>query len=173
MEKIIYSIILISIAGTAFGQVAIGKESIEGNSTLLDFDNSTSNIKGIILPAVENTPLGLNENNNGTFLYDRTLQQVRMYENNDWVDLTDPGNSSTVQVNTSIENNQGQGVIIGSNTSNAKGILILESIDKALILPKINRPHENVKSPYPGMMCYDTESKSLAVFDGTNWSYWK
>lgn len=173
MKKIIYSVILLSVAGTAFGQVALGKESIEGNSTLLDFDNSTSNIKGIILPAVQNTPSGLNENNNGTFLYDRTLQQVRMYENNDWIDLTDPGNSSTVQVNTSIENNQGQGVIIGSNTSSAKGILILESIDKALILPKINRPHENVKSPYPGMMCYDVESKSLAVFDGINWSYWK
>jgi hypothetical protein len=57
--------------------------------------------------------------------------------------------------------------------SNAKGVLVLESADKAMILPKITNPHTTVKNPYPGMMCYDLTSKSLAVFDGANWNYWK
>ena len=37
----------------------------------------------------------------------------------------------------------------------------------------IGYPHLNVKSPYPGMMCFDTVSNTLAVFDGENWNYWK
>ena len=30
----------------------------------------------------------------------------------------------------------------------------------------------DVFSPYPGMMCYDMASKTVAIFDGTQWSYW-
>jgi hypothetical protein len=171
--KIVYTILFILIAQLGFAQIAIGKSSVDGNSTLLDFDNSNTNTMGIILPAVENSPAGLSVENNGTFLYDRSLGKVRMFENNEWKDLTDEGDTSLLQINSSIENAENQGVIIGSDTTEAVGILVLESEDQALILPKIERPHENVKSPYPGMMCYDIESKSLAVFDGENWSYWK
>lgn len=48
-----------------------------------------------------------------------------------------------------------------------------ESTDKAMILPRIKAPHLNVKSPYPGMMCYDTETQSVALFDGRFWNYWR
>ncbi|WP_148043492.1 hypothetical protein [Chryseobacterium sp. G0240] len=62
---------------------------------------------------------------------------------------------------------------MGASTSSAPGVLVLESANKALILPKVAAPHLNVKNPYPGMICYDTASKSMAVFDGLKWSYWK
>ncbi|WP_353117470.1 hypothetical protein [Myroides odoratus] len=53
------------------------------------------------------------------------------------------------------------------------GIVVLEGSTKALVLPKIMNPHLTVKSPYPGMMCYDSNRKALAVFDGVLWNYWK
>ena len=94
-----------------------------------------------------------------------------MVENNVWKDLSDVGNSSNLISNSS--NDIGEGVIIGAESSSAAGILVLESTDKAMVLPKITNPHLTVKNPYPGMMCYDIVSKSLAVFDGVNWNYWK
>ena len=42
-----------------------------------------------------------------------------------------------------------------------------------MVLPHVTNPHLTVKSPYPGMMCYDTVKKAVAVFDGTVWNYWK
>lgn len=160
--------VLCSLASYASGQVAIEKENITGTSTILDFDSTAGNSKGIILPSIDNIPI-LTADNNGTFLFDKTDRKVKMYENNTWIALSNTGSSSQIIPNTSVESG---GVIIGKSTSNAKGVLVLESSDKAIILPKIMNPHTTVKSPYPGMMCYDTASKSLAVFDGSNWNYW-
>lgn len=174
MKKIIFCLLFSQFTLFSVAQVAIGKNTVEGTNTLLDFNNTLTNTSGIILPALETSPLGLPTANNGTFIFDRTLKKVRMFENNSWVDLTDEGDETAIQLNTASDNTAvTTGVIVGSETSDANGVLILESTNKAMILPKINRPHENVKSPYAGMMCYDTESKSLAIFDGTNWSYWK
>lgn len=151
-------------------QVAIGKETVEGGSTVLDFDNVPGNTKGLILPATSGLPSG-GSLANGTFVFDTTDSKVKVYENNTWKPLTDTGDSSAVSVNSS--NESGNGVIMGDSTSSADGVLVLESGTKAMILPKIASPHINVKNPYPGMICYDTVSKTLAVFDGTVWSYWK
>lgn len=186
MKKYRYSI-FVSLAMMVFtnAQVSIGgKSSVEGNSTLLDFDSnvlgkkatdtSTNNTNGIILPTLKmvNVPV-LTSANNGTFLFDTENSIAKMYENNVWVDLTTSGDSSVVVGNTSTESADLKGVIIGSASSNANGVLVLESSNKAVILPRIIDPHINVKSPYPGMMCYDVSSKSLAVFDGVLWHYWK
>ena len=177
MKNTIYIIILSSLGSSVFGQVAMGKQSINGAATILDFDNAAGNTKGIILPAVENNNNALAAtitDNNGTFLFDKSDQKVKMYENSIWVNLSDKGSITSAlasNTNTSVEN--GKGVIIGSDTTSAKGILVLENDTKSMILPKIANPHTNVKSPYPGMMCYDTTSKTLALFDGTNWNYWK
>lgn len=146
-------------------QVAIGKTTVDGGG-LLDFASGTTN--GIILPTVETLPTSPA---NGTFVMYKTDAKLKMFENNRWVDLSDAGNVASVSANPA--NDLGEGVIIGAETSSAQGVLILESTDKALILPKITTPHLNVKSPYPGMICYDTTSKTIAVFDGINWSYWK
>lgn len=175
-KYITLSFILFAVV-TANAQISIGgKQSVEGTTTLLDFNNTATNTSGIILPAVANVSNALAvtpANNNGTFLFDRSTSKVRMYENGVWVDISGTGSSAQITANTSNESPNAQGAIIGSETSSAKGVLVLESANKAMILPRIENPHLSVKSPYPGMMCYDTYSNSLAVFDGTNWNYWK
>ncbi|WP_312554696.1 hypothetical protein [Empedobacter brevis] len=172
--KNIKVLLLLCLTSYSFGQVAIGKENINGNSTILDFNDAAGNTNGIILSAVNDISGALSiatVNNNGTFLFDRSDNKVKMYENNVWVPLSDTGDSSEILVNTSTE--VGAGVIIGAQTTDAKGVLVLESANTAMILPKIVNPHTSVKSPYPGMLCYDTVSKTMAVFDGKVWNYWK
>lgn len=151
-------------------QVAIGKEVLESDSAVLDFDNTAGNTKGLILPATSGLPSD-ESLANGTFVFDVTDNKVKVYENNTWKPLTDAGDSSSLSVNDS--DDSGNGVIIGASASSAEGVLVLESDTKAMILPKIASPHIHVKNPYPGMICYDTASKTLAVFDGSVWSYWK
>lgn len=165
--KKIQLFILIFLSSFALSQVAIGKTEVLGSNTLLDFDQSPNNSKGIILPSVTN-----NSNaTNGTFIFDVNTKKVRMYENNTWKDLSDEGNISNLISNSS--NDIGKGVVIGNQNSTVNGVLVLESDSKAIILPYIENPHLTVKNPYAGMMCYDTFSKTLAVFDGVNWNYWK
>ena len=55
----------------------------------------------------------------------------------------------------------------------AEGVMVLESADKALILPKVVDPQANVLNPYPGMLCYDPVKKLVAVFNGTHWFFWQ
>ncbi|WP_284462570.1 hypothetical protein [Chryseobacterium sp.] len=177
MRKTLYAFAFASLSSFMFGQVAIGKQAVTGTTTILDFDNAAGNTKGIILPAVEsinNALAATVTDNNGTFLFDKSDKKVKMYENSQWVALSDTGAVTTALAansNTSSEN--GKGVIIGANTTPAKGVLVLEGATKAMILPQVANPHTSVKSPYPGMMCYDTVSKTIAVFDGVNWNYWK
>ncbi|PWN63997.1 hypothetical protein [Chryseobacterium viscerum] len=154
---------------SVFAQIAIGKQTIDGNSTVLDFDNVAGNTKGLILPATSGLPTGTLVN--GTLIFDVTDNKVKVYENDTWKSWSDAGNSSAVIVNNSAES--GKGVIMGEAVSSADGVLVLESQDKAMILPKVATPHLNVKNPYPGMICYDTTSKTLAIFDGSVWNYWK
>lgn len=178
MKQIIYTTALFILTMTsAKGQVAIGKTSLATASAILDFDNAETNKKGIILSAVDNVDNALasiTASNNGTFLFDKSDNKIKMYENDTWVSLSDmTGKSESIIVNNSVESPNNQGAIIGKQSSDAKGVLVLESPDKALVLPWIQNPHITVKNPYPGMMCYDTFSRSLAVFDGSSWNYWK
>lgn len=150
-------------------QTAINKKTAD-SSAVLDFAAGTT--KGIILPAVETLPA---TPANGTFLFDKVAKIVKMYQNGAWVNLSDVGDiAGTVPVapySGTVDN--GKQTVIGSRSTTADGVLVLEAADKALVLPKISNPHLNVKSPYPGMMCYDTDRKALAVFDGLVWNYWK
>ncbi|WP_228720144.1 hypothetical protein [Chryseobacterium panacisoli] len=157
------------VSNSFFAQIAIGKQTVDGSSTILDFDNVPGNTKGLILPSTSGLPNGTLVN--GTFIFDITDNKVKVYENDTWKSLSDAGNSSAVMVNNFAES--GKGVIMGEAVTTADGVLVLESQDKAMILPKIAVPHLNVKNPYPGMICYDTTSKTLAIFDGSVWNYWK
>lgn len=202
--KIRYSILFCSLATIASGQVAIGKTEVTGNSTLLEFVKSGSYVlvkqsndastlyQGIILSAVEEEPVfavtpGISSPNNGTFVFDRTSKTVKVFENNVWKDLTEVGDASQADANAnaSDETASSQGVIIGASTSEAIGVLVLESPDKALILPHVYGAFYNLKSPYPGTMVFDVEDDvqsnpeyprsfkgSIAIFDGVEWNYW-
>ena len=168
MKKIIFSIVLFTMASYATGQVAVGKLTVDGNSTLLDFYDQADNFRGIILPAVDAVPPAPV---NGTFLFDRSDKKLKMYEAGVWVELSGEGSDTFVITNTSPET--GEKTIVGDKESAVDGALVLESPDKAMVLPHIANPHTTVKSPYPGMVCFDTVSNTLAVFDGMVWNYWK
>lgn len=167
---IILSILMFSTFTKA--QVLIGTDNIDGESIIMDFNNETNNTKGIILPSVDKLPEYNNKSsNNGTFLYNKDSQNIMMYENNSWRYLSEYGSNKLLASDDAEE--IGSGIIVGSETSEAEGVLILESNDKAIVLPKITDPHKNVNGPYPGMICYDIKSKSFAIFDGEYWNYWK
>ncbi|MCB9202707.1 MAG: hypothetical protein H6604_06660 [Flavobacteriales bacterium] len=148
-----------------FSQVAIGKDTVDGDA-LLDFASGTT--KGIILPNVDNNTAMTNLTP-GTLVFDKTSMKVKLY-NGIWKELSD---DSGANVSTNTNTDIGDGVIIGANTSSAEGALVLESQEKALILPKINDPVSNVVNPYPGMICYDTSTKLLCVYNGTDWFFWQ
>lgn len=159
-------IISLGAFASASAQTAIEKKTVDG-SAVLDFAAGIT--KGIILPAVETLPA---TPANGTFLLDKTDKKIKMYQNNIWVELSGIGNiTNIVPYSGTVDN--GKQTVIGSRSTTVDGVLVLESTNKALVLPKISNPHLNVKSPYPGMMCYDTNRKALAVFDGNVWNYWK
>ncbi|MBE8722088.1 hypothetical protein C4F40_15270 [Sphingobacterium sp. Ka21] len=147
------------------GQTAIEKLTVDGGG-VLDFASGTT--KGIILPAVATLP---STPANGTFLYDKNAQMVKMFANGAWVNLSDEGDNSAVLPYSGTA--AGTQTVIGAKSTTVDGVLVLEATDKALVLPKVASPHLNVPGPYPGMMCYDTDAKALAVYDGTVWSYWK
>ncbi|WP_286501649.1 hypothetical protein [Empedobacter falsenii] len=137
MKNIIYAAILCGFASISFAQVAVGKNAVNGNNTILDFEESTTN--GIILPAITTVPTGLDATNNGgTFAFDLTDSKVKMYENGIWVELSDVREKTALLTNSS--NEIGEGVIIGAETSAATGILVLESDEDAMILPKVEKP---------------------------------
>ena len=161
-------IVIIALVGfvNANAQTAIEKKTVDG-SAVLDFAGGTT--KGLILPAVETLP---STPANGTFLLDKTDQKIKMYQNGFWVELSGVGSiANIVPYSGTVDN--GKQTVIGARSTVADGVLVLESTNKALVLPKISNPHLNVKSPYAGMMCYDTNRKALAVFDGKVWNYWK
>lgn len=166
MKKIIITTVIFAGFSCLTAQVGMGKASVDGDA-ILDFPLSNT---GIILPIVEALPTGTAASN-GTFLLDKTDNTVKMRENDLWVPLSDAGSLTGTMPNTSAE--QGGGIIIGAPTSPAQGVLVLESANKALVLPKVNDPVTSMKSPIAGTICYDTVSKTMAVFDGVKWSFWK
>ncbi len=168
MKTIIIIVKLLFISSIAYGQIAIGKDTIDGDG-LLDFGNDG---KGIILPYVDQSVV--KNPSPGTFIFDTEAKQVAYYggTTKSWVamnanlnDVAAPSIPSETEV--------GEGVVLGNQTATAEGVLVLESSDKALILPKVTDPHLNILSPVHGTMCYDATSKTIAIFNGKEWSYWK
>ncbi len=159
---------LLLLAVGVQAQIAIGKDNVEG-SALLDFETA-GNTRGIILPAVTTLPAEVN----GTFVFDTADRKVKVFENGTWKELSEAGNLNQLNMtHLNAASEDGEGTIIGAATSTADGVLVLESPDKALVLPKIASPHLNVASPYPGMICYDTDAQAVAVFNGSQWYFWK
>lgn len=184
-KKIILSgLILYSIQ--AFSQIIIGDAvgtAATKTSVLLEFANT--NNKGIVIPYVRTIPSSPTE---GTILLDTstpTAVRVKYYNanttpgSNGWSDLS----GQTADISTLLTEQPtiaqapeltGSKAIIGSDTSSADGVLVLESNTKAMVLPMVTST-DNIQSPSPGMMVYINKAgaKRLAVFNGSKWSYWK
>ena len=123
---------------------------------------------------------------------DATKAKVKVYapgnakaDASGWIDLSS-GNEANLTApvdymtkqplstgpNAVIENADAK-AIIGSPTTTAKGVLILESTTKALVLPQVATT-DDIINPAPGMMVYINKSgfERLAVFNGAKWTYW-
>lgn len=139
-------------------------------SVLLGFGDGFN--KGIILPEVESVDA---QNQGGTFVYNTVDQSVQVWEGRNgggWFELT-PNGEGTDHPYINAGEDVGAGAIMGSDTTDKDGVLVLESSDKALVLPRIGSPHLKIKSPVAGTMVYDTDTDMLAVFNGETWHFWK
>ncbi|MEG1591521.1 hypothetical protein [Chryseobacterium sp.] len=175
MKKIIISSICLMISGMAFSQVIIGNDTgtaTDKTSVLLEFANT--NDRGIVLPYLRTMPTTPTE---GTIIVDATdaTKAKIKYYNGTWQDLSS-GNeadiSSLLTKQPTITEGTTVGTIIGSDQTSAKGVLVLESSNKAIILPQVTST-DAVINPAPGMMVYiKGTNKRLAVFNGSKWTYW-
>lgn len=208
MKKIIGSIILVTASLSVKSQVIIGDNagSVSANDkAILSF---TSENMGIVLPIINSATETASSNNAvkvpGTLYVSRADKQVKVYmlpspqNSTGFLPLTPklPAAVTLPTANTSTESTQNAGVIIGSETTSQKGILVLEDDQKTLIMPSIgtitNPPHKTIKSPYIGTIGFaETENavfpttkpskKLLWVFNGGNksipgagqWHLWR
>lgn len=167
MKKIILFLSVILPFSYLFSQVAIGKTMIEGDG-ILDFQEGT--LKGIVLPWVTSegavtSPVG------GTLIYDTSDQRVKYYNGSIWIDLS--GKSGIVDTSSQdLLTDVGNGIVIGTYPSTASGVLVLESSDKALILPKVDNAYATIPNPEPGTIVYDPISKTVQIYNGQQWSFW-
>lgn len=133
---------------------------------------------GLVLPYV-NGQSAVASPANGTLIYDAAsgAGRVKIYENNSWRDLSLvsaplPAGFLTEQNNRTED--AAARVTIGTETATTpSGILVFEDTDKVLVLPKVAAPYQNIVSPAPGTVAYDTVMKQLAVFNGTVWTFWE
>ena len=184
LSKLVFSQVII---GVASGSTPNDKKA----AVLLEFENGLN--KGIILPYVRTLPSGIGLEG-GTMLLDSTdptKARVKYYapgnpnaDTNGWVNLSQKSEANlilptdymqiqptSIGVHAVLEDLNG-GVIIGSETSNAKGVLILESTTRSLILPKVSST-DLIKNPAPGMVVYlNGVNKRFAVFNGAKWTFW-
>lgn len=166
MSRILLLVFLvIKMPCDIFSQVAYGKKSIDG-SGMVDFAQDSG--RGLILPIVEQLPTIVS---NGTLLVLKQDSSVYVYEDSTWLQLSKNGKLPLNFI--TISGAENDSTIIGAKLSSASGVLILESSNKALILPKNATTHVDIKSPRIGTISYDKTYKSIAVYDGNRWIYWK
>ena len=187
VSKHIFLILALAVSSTAFSQVIIGDDvgtvpAGQKTSVLLEF--ALGQNKGIILPYVRTLPTGTGLVE-GTILTDATDQQnatVKFYNggtrNNGWYFLNANKNGnitaalSTQPTAAQVTEDTAAKAIIGASSSSADGVLVLESADKAMVLPMVNSTND-IPRPAPGMMVYlNGTNKRLAVYNGIYWAYW-
>ncbi|GEM53150.1 hypothetical protein EB1_29400 [Empedobacter brevis NBRC 14943 = ATCC 43319] len=206
-KNIVLLILLLSVSSIKVNaQIVIGDNSNSSdNKALLSF---TSENMGVILPIINSNTEAASTGNvvktPGTIYVSRADKQVKVYmavspQNSTGLLALTPTLPTTVTLptaNTSVESTENAGVIIGSETTTQKGILVLESEEKTMVMPLIGTveqpPHKYVKNPYIGTIGFaETENvlfpstkptkKLLWVFNGGNkstdgagqWHLWR
>ncbi|WP_026038864.1 hypothetical protein [Myroides injenensis] len=171
-KKTIVLIFSLFVGTHCFAQSAVGKFEVEGEDVLLDFKQDDN--RGIILSWVTNENVVVNPSG-GTLIYDSNDKKVKYYRSGafkKWEDLSVNSGEVDLSIQEGIED-KGDFTIIGDQSSTASGVLVLEANNKALVLPKMNDPHLNIKSPAAGTIVYDKKSKMICVFNGKEWAFWK
>lgn len=178
MKKII-AIALLGLSSLGYSQVIIGDATgtaTDKTSVLLEFSKSEN--KGVILPYVTDLPSAGATATPGTILLDAsdaTKAKVVYRNASSWVDLSS-GLTADVSALLGVQNSETESpeakAIIGATTSVADGVLVLESEEKAMVLPQVAST-DDIVNPSAGMMVYLTDDKLLAVFNGAKWTFWK
>ena len=142
-------------------------------SVLMEF--SAAGNRGLILPYITNKT-GLTTP--GSIILNATTPtaaKVEYYNGTTWVDLSvqTANVSSYLGIQPVAKENANAKMVIGSATSSANGILVLESTSKAMILPIVSS-YQDIVNPAPGMMVIVNNGgiKTLAVYNGSQWSFW-
>lgn len=172
--KSISTFILLFVANQLFAQMIIGTQPANTNNTSVLLDFEKTNNQGLQIPTVSTLPTNAVQ---GTILLDgvnATQARVKVKKNSTWMDLSVVDGNATSTRNTKTEDANSK-LILGSETSSADGVLVLESNTKAMVLPTVTST-DNIVSPSPGMMVYvynsSTDKPMLAVYNGTVWTYW-
>lgn len=181
--------VLISVSITTFSQVRIGKSdatSLSSTSVLVEFGDTKD--KGIVLPYIETLPAeGTATATGGAIIFDVSANaeyKIKVKNQNvGWRDLSiQSGFSSAVESvvkpaqTAPLADNTNAKAIIGAATSTADGILVLESADKAMVLPIVD-DYKAIKNPSPGMLAFlrglTADEHRLIVFNGQKWTFWR
>jgi hypothetical protein len=154
-------------------QVMIGnKISFSSPSSIMEFpDNDT---RGMVLPILDIANMTPNYVG-GTMLLDSNSKKVKYYaDNNQWVELSpNDGDLSKVVVSTQPDKEEMR-TLIGNNPNvTTIGALVLDSTDKALVLPRVESPHLTMINPPAGTLVFDTKTKMLCVYNGKEWTFWE
>ncbi len=179
--KSLYTLLIITLIQYANSQIIIGNTSmVEQGDAILQFEDDLN--QGIIVPRIiERDDVNSVE---GTVIYDTSDYKIKVKRSSDWQDLSkgalvaypDSGqnafDTSENGYDSLIEKQDFQGAIVGNPNATAKGALVLESSNQALVLPRMDNPHLAIKNPEAGTMAYDTISKTLFVFNGLQWTIW-
>ena len=176
MKKIIITTAVILMSFTGHAQLAIGVSDVSSPSVSLEFGVEN---RGLLLPWVD-SEAAVTGVENGTLVYDASDHKVKVKYASGWKDLSivegttiNPiSNIDGMDIQSALVENADAKVSIGEPTS-VNGIFVLEDTDKAMVLPKVSAPHTNIINPTPGLIVYDPTTQELAVFNGTDWAYWK
>ncbi|RRQ46069.1 hypothetical protein [Chryseobacterium sp. SC28] len=176
MKKIFSVFILLAFKSSMYGQVIFGDAvgtATDKTSVLMEFANSGD--RGLILPYVTDKSAITSP---GSIILDASTPasaKVKYYTGTAWADLSvEPSNvTSYLGIQPAAKENANAKVVIGAANSSADGILVLESANKAMVLP-ITPSYQNIINPAPGTMVLTNNGgfKTLAVYNGQQWSFW-
>jgi hypothetical protein len=163
------SSIYILLINCCISQIGIGTIVIN-SSTVLNF--GTDN-KVIILPWVASQASVLSPNG-GTLIFDTNDKKVKYYNDNSntWIDLSINSGAVNTSIQDSYTENSNKKFVIGNQNTTKSGVLILDTPNKALQLPKVNDVVNTILNPEAGSIVYDSLRKKIAVYNGINWTFW-
>lgn len=163
MKKII-TFGLTLIITQLYSQVSFGTTNLSSASVILEINGQNS---GLVLPWVDNSssvaPIS------GSIIFDTTDNVIKLYNGSSWENLTTSGaiNASKLAEQNS-HSELGNGVIIGTDSSDEFGVLNLKSNNKGFVLPKVNELSD-IKNPESGTMVYVISLRTVAIFNGVSW----
>lgn len=176
MKKLLLLFLVFVMKISIFSQIIVGDNlgtATDKSSVLLEF--SAAENRGVILPYITDKS---SVNTAGSLILNATTPtaaRVEYYNGSSWIDLSvqNANVSSYLSIQPVANEKSNSKTILGSATSSAEGILVLESASKAMVLPKVSSV-KDIINPAPGMMVLATGSgvPTLAFYNGNQWSFW-